>query len=76
MIGDVLARVGAGIVLGLALALVATRGLRALLFEVAPGDPRSLATAAVLLVLAGAAAALAPALRATRIDPVAALRWE
>ncbi len=76
VIGDVLARVGAGIVLGLALALVATRGLRALLFEVAPGDPRSLATAAVLLVLAGAAAALAPALRATRIDPVAALRWE
>ena len=76
VVGDVLARVGVGIVLGLALALVATRGLRALLFEVAPTDPRSLATASVLLVLAGSAAALAPALRATRIDPVAALRWE
>ena len=44
--------------------------------QVAPTDPASYAAVALLLGLAGLAAALGPGLRAARIDPVAALRWE
>jgi putative ABC transport system permease protein len=76
VVGDVLGRVAAGILIGLFLSLVATRALRGLLFEVAPADPGSYAVVAVLLGLAGLAAALGPGLRAARVDPAAALRWE
>ena len=58
------------------MALVATRALSGLLFEIAPIDPGTYAVVAVLLALAGLAAALGPGLRAARVDPVAALRWE
>ena len=59
---------------GLALAMVATRVLRSVLYEVSPNDPFALgAAAAILLVVAGVAAWI-PALRATRVDPAAALR--
>ena len=73
---DVLVQVLLGVALGLGLALVATRALGGLLFQVAPTDPATFAAVPVLLVLAAALAALGPALRATRIDPVAALRCE
>ncbi len=76
VVGDVLGQVLAGIALGLGMALVATRALRGLLFETAPTDPGTYAVVAVLLALAGLAAALGPGLRAARVDPVAALRWE
>jgi len=46
------------------------------LFGIAPTDAGTFAVALVVLTVAGLAAALGPALRATRIDPVAALRWE
>jgi len=76
VVGDVLGQVLAGIALGLGMALVATRALRGLLFETAPTDPGTYAVVAVLLALAGLAAALGPGLRAALVDPVAALRWE
>jgi ABC-type antimicrobial peptide transport system permease subunit len=63
-----------GIVIGLAGALATTRLLGALLFGVSPTDPLVLVLATVLLVMLAALASYAPALRASRVDPVEALR--
>jgi putative ABC transport system permease protein len=68
------ALVGVGV--GLAGALVGTRLLRSLLFQVHPNDPLTLVAAAALLVLVAGVAGYLPARRATRIDPVTALREE
>jgi predicted permease len=76
VIGDVLGQVLAGVVIGLGLSLLATRALRGLLFQIAPTDAATYALVAVVLALAGLTAALGPGLRAARVDPVAALRWE
>jgi putative ABC transport system permease protein len=76
VIGDVVGQVVAGILIGLGLSWLVTRALKGLLFQIAPTDAGSYALVAVLLALAGLAAALGPGLRATRVDPVAALRWE
>ena len=76
VVGDVLGRVALGVAFGIAVSLLATRGLRGMLFEIAPTDPATFGAALLVLALAGLAAALGPALRATRVDPVAALRWE
>ena len=66
----------AGLMIGLTVALLSTRVLRAQLFDVSPTDPVTLvATAVGLLVIAGLAAYL-PARRATRIDPISVLRAE
>jgi putative ABC transport system permease protein len=64
----------AGIVLGLAAAVATTRVLTTLLYQVTPYDPTTFATGTGVLLLVTAAACLLPALRATRVDPVAALR--
>ena len=53
-----------------------TRWLRAQLFQVAPGDPRPIAAAALLLVLVALIAAAGPARRAARTDPMTTLRAE
>ena len=66
----------AGLVVGTALALLATRGLRSLLYHVAPGDPLTFVTVAVLLTITGALAAWIPALQASRADPAVTLRTE
>jgi putative ABC transport system permease protein len=63
-----------GAIAGLALAFAATRVLRGLLYETEPLDPPTLLAAAALLVAAALAASYLPALRATRVDPVEALR--
>jgi ABC-type antimicrobial peptide transport system permease subunit len=65
-----------GLAAGLAAALVLTRLMEALLFEVRPNDPATLVGVAVLIAAVAAAASLVPALRATRVDPIAALREE
>ncbi|MGQ0641114.1 MAG: ADOP family duplicated permease [Gemmatimonadaceae bacterium] len=65
-----------GAVAGLAGALVTSQLLRKLLFQVSPTDPATLLGASVLLLVVALAAAYLPAHRATRIDPVQALRAE
>lgn len=76
VVRSVLAQVAVGVVVGLPLAFLATRALQGLLFEIAPTDPASFALVPLLLLAAGLAAALGPARRAARVDPVAALRSE
>jgi putative ABC transport system permease protein len=65
-----------GIVLGVVGAMATTRLLNAQLFNVAPNDPTVFAAVAVALALAGVAACVVPARRATRADPISALRIE
>jgi putative ABC transport system permease protein len=60
--------------IGLLVALAVTRSLRALLFEVEPGDPITVAAVSSLIAVVGLAACYFPARRATRIDPAIALR--
>jgi predicted permease len=72
--GMTLVVVGAAI--GIALGLVATRLLEALLFGVRAGDPLTFVGAPLLLLAVGAVASLLPARRASRIDPARVLKTE
>src|SRR5918993_5371183 len=74
VIGDGLRITSVGIVIGVAGSLLMARSLTALLFGVAPGDPLTLGITAGLLLLVAAAACYLPARRATRVDPMVALR--
>jgi len=65
-----------GAAIGLASAVVATRLLRGLLFDVHPLDPASFLAAAMLLMGVSALASYLPARRATRVDPIVLLRTE
>jgi predicted permease len=71
---EALALVVAGAVLGLPLAYLAGRGLSGLLYNVLPVDPIAYGVAATLLLMVAALAAWLPARRASRIDPMVALR--
>ena len=71
-----LRRVTLGVVLGLGAAFGVTRVLKALLYEVTPSDAVTFAATAVLLVAVALVATWWPARRATRVDPVVALRTE
>ena len=66
----------AGILLGAPAALAASRAAKSLLFGVDPGDPLNVAAGAALLVVVAVAGGLMPALRASRLDPLVALRRE
>jgi predicted permease len=66
----------AGIAIGLAGALALGRVVESLLFGVSPGDPLALAAVAAALLAVATLAAWIPARRATRVDPVVALRHE
>lgn len=68
--------IGAGLLIGLSAALIGMRYLASLLFGVDARDPASFAVAAATLVCVALLAALLPAWRAARIDPVAALRQD
>jgi predicted permease len=75
-LGEGMALVGVGLACGLTGALFLTRFLRSMLFAVKPTDP--ITYAAIIALLTGAAllACYIPALRATRVDPLVALREE
>ena len=65
-----------GLAISLPAALSASRLVKSFLFETQPNDPGTLALAGVVLLSAAVLAGYAPARRASRIDPVAALRHE
>jgi ABC-type antimicrobial peptide transport system permease subunit len=68
--------VAVGILVAVPLALLATSWLRSLLFGVKPQDPGTMIVACLVLIIAAALAAYLPARRATRVDPMVALRYE
>jgi putative ABC transport system permease protein len=80
--GDVLALVtrqgmllvAAGLVIGLAIAIAASRAIASLLYQVEPTDPLAYITAGILLTAVGSLACYLPARRASRVDPTTALR--
>ncbi len=68
--------VGLGLALGIPAAAASTRVLESLLFGLTPTDPLSFVAASTLLLVVGALAAYLPARRASRVDPIVALREE
>jgi putative ABC transport system permease protein len=65
-----------GLAAGFAGALVATQSLRSLLFEIQPNDLTTYIVIALLLAVSAVLASMVPARRATRVDPMVALRYE
>jgi ABC-type antimicrobial peptide transport system permease subunit len=74
VLGRVALLVGAGVIVGLAASMWASKFVAALLYGVAPRDVLTLTAAALTLTAAGALAAWIPASRAARIDPAEVLR--
>ena len=71
-----IALVGIGLAMGLGAAVALSRVLQAYLYRTAPTDPLTFAGVAAAFIVAGALACLGPAWRATRVDPMTALRAE
>jgi ABC-type antimicrobial peptide transport system permease subunit len=65
-----------GICLGIVAAALATRYIASLLYGLAPRDPAALAIATTLMLIISAGAAFIPAYRASKADPMTALRYE
>jgi putative ABC transport system permease protein len=76
VVGQALRMGAVGLIVGIAGAIAATRVLQALLYGVTPTDPATFAGVSVVLLAVMLLAAHIPARRATRIDPLAALRTE
>lgn len=76
VITDGLAVASAGVALGLGGAIVASRAVEQLLYEVEPHDPTTFAVTTALLLGIAAAASLLPARRAAAVDPMVVLRQE
>jgi ABC-type antimicrobial peptide transport system permease subunit len=76
VLGQGMMLTGVGIGLGLIVALVVTRVIRALLYDTSPTDPVTFAGVVPLLLAAALLACWMPARRAMRADPIVALRSE
>jgi putative ABC transport system permease protein len=76
VLGQGLLTVAIGLIVGLAGSLLLTRTMRSMLFEISPNDPITIVGIALLLLLIAMLASYIPARRATRVDPMIALRYE
>ena len=80
VVGEAFGIVAAGLAIGIPAAFAAALAARALLsgvlFELSPTDPLILSSSALAILLIASFAAYLPARRASRIDPVAAIKWE
>ena len=74
VLSKALALTAAGMIIGIAAALSVTRLLGYLLYRVSPRDPRAFASAAIVIGAASLVVCFVPAWRATRTDPLRALR--
>jgi putative ABC transport system permease protein len=75
-VGQALKLVLIGVAVGLAASMVLTRVMSSLLFGVSSTDPATFAIISLVLVGAGVLASYIPARRATKVDPMIALRYE
>jgi putative ABC transport system permease protein len=73
---DALKSVGIGLLSGIPIALAAAAALRSLLFGVSPRDPLTIIATCTIITMTAILAAFVPARRASRIDPILALRQE
>jgi predicted permease len=76
VLGETLRLVLLGVALGLGVAVAATRLISSLLFGLSATDPATLALAALLLIAVAALAGYLPARKASKVDPMVALRYE
>jgi putative ABC transport system permease protein len=65
-----------GVTIGIVGAILVTRLMRSLLFAVAPTDLMTFSIASAVLIVVALLACFIPALRATKVDPLVALRYE
>jgi predicted permease len=75
-IRGVMMTVGVGLAIGLVLAVSAAQGLTTVLYRVSPTDPATLVVVTIVLALVALVAALIPARRATRVNPLVVLRYQ
>jgi putative ABC transport system permease protein len=76
ILGEVAVLIGIGIVVGVGLTLAGSKAAASLLFGLKAHDPLTLILAVVILAAIGLAASFVPARRASRLDPMVALRYE
>jgi ABC-type antimicrobial peptide transport system permease subunit len=76
VLGHAILLIATGVALGLAASLALSSIMRSLLFQVSERDPSTFLAIAVTLAAVGLAASILPARRATRVDPLVALRAE
>ena len=75
-VGQGLRLVLTGVAIGLAAAFILTRVMSTLLFGVSPTDPLTFVSISIVLIGVAVLASYIPALRATRVDPMFALRYQ
>jgi predicted permease len=73
---EAMSLVSVGVVIGLGAAFAGARLIESILFGLGPNDPLTIALAALLMLIVAALACLIPARRATKVDPMTALRFE
>ncbi|MBV8150106.1 MAG: FtsX-like permease family protein, partial [Candidatus Eremiobacteraeota bacterium] len=76
VLGRALAVTGLGVAIGLMIAAIGGRAIASQLYQLSPFDPITFVLVIALLLASAIAAAALPAIRATRVDPAVALRYE